>query len=505
MKQLTMLLFIGIWGCFLGCEGGETPTPTIIRDITPPTIVGTNVQGGPIPVNTPIVLVFNERVTLASARQGITVRASIDAERVKGVITLQNKGREVKFTPVELMTSGAYVLTALGVEDAQGNISMPASVFFAAIEVDTTQPTADVIPPRVASSIPAEGQSVKTTDSLVVRFDEEVDADSAQMGIVVSGVEGKVEVTGAVAIFKPQKPMTAGKHTLTIVGVRDLAGNGLESSLIISFEVIAPPPAEIEPPITGRPLRGGILFRADFEPNSNVAVPNKGVNRVDNWKPENPQTEWAITDFTGSGKGLVQITEGCGASGNTPLPGNISFTDGIIQLDMSWGDDDSWGVIFRRTDKDKGYLVVFGYNETPAVIVAKLDDGCADVGNCLDQVGCENNDANTLAQVPHGLGQGLPQDNNTVFVGRIEAIGNTIRVWFLPRKDVKDVFADSKALGKPLVEVKDNTHKSGSVGIWHESQGNSKIDNVLVTGGGGFAVDASDKLATSWGDVKSAY
>lgn len=192
-------------------------------------------------------------------------------------------------------------------------------------------------------------------------------------------------------------------------------------------------------------------------------------------------------------------------SGNTPFPGVKNLTNGIIQLEMSWGDDDSWGVIFRKSAQKKGYLVVFGGNETPAVIVALLDKGCADVGKCLDQVGCENNPQNTLAQVPHGLGQ-VDQTNNTIYFGRVEARGDTIKVWYLKRADVKDPF--SRNMGDPIVEIKDATHKSGSVGVWHETQGNCMIDNVLVTGPGffsGLAVNPQMKTATTWGDLREGY
>ncbi len=249
-----------------------------------------------------------------------------------------------------------------------------------------------------------------------------------------------------------------------------------------------------------------VLFFADFEPNSKDAKPNAAVNNVANWKPENPAEIWAIADFKGSGKGLRQTVEGCATSGNTPLPGVTNFTDGIIQLEMSFGDDDSWGVFFRQSAKDKGYFVTFGYVETPAVIVALLDKGCGVMGKCNDEAGCENNAANTLAQVPHGLDGviGGKLDNTVVLFGRIEARGDTIKVWYLPRAQVKDPFANSAAFGKPLVEIKNGTHKSGSVGIWHESCNNCTIDNVLV-GGGGFSVDAKDKLATSWGAIKNAY
>lgn len=240
-----------------------------------------------------------------------------------------------------------------------------------------------------------------------------------------------------------------------------------------------------------------VIFKADFESGS-------GVNDVSKWVPENKGQKWEIADFPGTGKGLKQTVEGCANSGNTPLPGVTNFSDGTIQLDMSWSDDDSWGVILRQSAPDKGYLVTFGYNETPAVIIALLDKGCGVVGKCNDQTGCENNPANTLAQVPHGLGAGLKQDNSVAYLGRIEAKGDTIKVWYKARADVPNPLAPD--LGKPLVEIKDATHKSGAVGVWHESQGGSEIDNVWVFGAAGIvAVKPQGKLATSWGSIKASY
>jgi hypothetical protein len=246
------------------------------------------------------------------------------------------------------------------------------------------------------------------------------------------------------------------------------------------------------------------IFYADFEDNSVAAFPDQGVNDLANWVPENPDQIWDLAPFPNGSQGLLNTVEGCGISGNTPLPGVDDFSDGIIQLEMSWGDDDSWGVVLRRTAADKGYLVVFGYFETPAVIVTLLDYGCADVGLCLDQTLCENNPDNTLIQEPHTLESTDDRENTISYLGRIEAIGDTIRVWYTELANVVPYAPD---LGDPLVEITDSTHSSGSVGIWHESQGNCMIDNVLVTGPvfETTAVTAYDKMATSWGYVKGQY
>ena len=106
------------------------------------------------------------------------------------------------------------------------------------------------------------------------------------------------------------------------------------------------------------------IFFADFEDGS-------GVNDPAQWLPDNAGQNWGIAAFPGSGQGLKNLNEGCGTSGNTPWPGVTDFSDGIIQLDMSWDDDDSWGVVFRKTADNAGYLVVFGYIETQGVLLSR--------------------------------------------------------------------------------------------------------------------------------------
>ena len=255
---------------------------------------------------------------------------------------------------------------------------------------------------------------------------------------------------------------------------------------------------------------GNIVFYADFEPGSKAAKPNAGVNDVKKYKPENAGTIWADkADFNGGkigGKGaMAQTAEGCGISGNTPLPDVDDFTDGIIQVVFSFGDDDSFGVQFRRKGDDKGYLVVFGYNETSKVILGDLADGCCPSGQCLSECGCENGGKEILG-VDHGLGAGLTQDNSVPYFGRVEVKGSNVKVWYMELAEVKDLFADSSTLGDPVLESDEATYKSaGTVGVWHESWGNGRIDSILVTSGAGFDVDVKDKLTTTWSEIKTTY
>ena len=250
-----------------------------------------------------------------------------------------------------------------------------------------------------------------------------------------------------------------------------------------------------------------IIFFADFESASSEAVPDASVNDPANWVSENEGTIWAeATEFPGGEGALHQTQEGCGISGNTPLPGVDNFSDGIIQAVFSWQDDDGVGFQFRRVGDDRGYLVAFGYNETPQVIIGSLADGCCPSGQCLDQCSCENG-GNELVGVDHGLGEGLTQDNSVAYFGRVEVTGSLIEVWYMPYADVPDLFVDSAELGDPVATYDGADDLGpGSVGLWHESWGNGRVGSVLVAGPGGTtAVDPHAKLSTTWGEVKSSY
>ncbi len=250
-----------------------------------------------------------------------------------------------------------------------------------------------------------------------------------------------------------------------------------------------------------------IIFYADFESGSSEAIPDASVNDPANWVPENAGTIWVESDEFPDGTGaLHQSAEGCGISGDTPLPGVDSFSDGIIQAVFSWQDDDGVGFQFRRVGDDSGYLVAFGYNETPQIIIGSLADGCCPSGQCLDQCSCENG-GNELVGVDHGLGADLSQDNSVAYFARVEVSGNSIRVWYMELGDVPDLFADSSELGDPVAEYDGADDMGpGTVGIWHESWGNGRVGSVLVTGPGLLtSVDPHSKLSTTWGDVKSSY
>jgi hypothetical protein len=104
------------------------------------------------------------------------------------------------------------------------------------------------------------------------------------------------------------------------------------------------------------------IFFADFD---GKGTPNNSVNDSANWKAENPANTWGIGDFPANGtKALKMTASGCGSSGFTPFPTVENWTNGIIQADFGWFDDDSWGIMFRRNAENNGYFVFLGFTET---------------------------------------------------------------------------------------------------------------------------------------------
>ena len=233
-----------------------------------------------------------------------------------------------------------------------------------------------------------------------------------------------------------------------------------------------------------------VLFEADFDSGG-------PANDAANWKPENPGQTWAVEDFAANGtKGLKHTSAGCGLSGNTPFPaaGMEDWTDYIVEIDAAWNDDDSWGIIFRQTAVDKGYIAFFGYIETPHVALADLAVGCGKVGECFSEgVNCEGNDELVIARQEHGWDVAtLVKDASVIYRLRIEAVGSSIKMSY-------------GEIGKEtvLIDVVDSTYAKGGVGIWQESNDNCFIDNVKVTAvRSGVAVHPEGLLTTTWASIK---
>ena len=165
-----------------------------------------------------------------------------------------------------------------------------------------------------------------------------------------------------------------------------------------------------------------ITFFPDFWPRSVEVVPDKSVNDPLNYIPENPLTVWTVgrfgEDFLGKGvlnddrgalswdrHALIQIADGCRTSGYTPFPGVTDFKDGTIQLVVSFRSDHGFGIQFRRKGQGEGgYMVHFGYLQSPFVTLMELPNPCLQDGKCLFQLRNCFETPNVLDLRPHQLG-----------------------------------------------------------------------------------------------------
>jgi hypothetical protein len=250
------------------------------------------------------------------------------------------------------------------------------------------------------------------------------------------------------------------------------------------------------------------IFSADFD---GTAIP-PGVDDPANWTPENESITWAIGDFPANGTKALQMTaSGCGSSGFTPFPTVENWSDGIIQIDLGWNDDDSWGIMFRRNGEMEGYFAFFGYIETLSLALFDLAGGCGVNGQCINEAGCEEGPepgANVIEEtaiktILHNLPEPLETVANTSYTARISAIGPEITIWYgLTANFPADPLEEPGEVAAKI-EVEDSTYTAGSVGIWHESNDNGVIDNIYVFDTSALTpVFPQGKVAITWGAIK---
>lgn len=239
------------------------------------------------------------------------------------------------------------------------------------------------------------------------------------------------------------------------------------------------------------------LFFADFEePGKAKAFPDDSVNDIKNWECSNKAQSWNVIKGPNGTNAIVQTVEGEAANGETLLPdprgANEQWTDVIIELEVSWKDDDAHGVLFRRSSPKEGYCAIFGASQERFVALLDISQGCYEVNGIKIRETCA---AQFIEKKEHDIA--VDETGTAVYNIRVEAIGDTIKLYFAAEGEID--------LEEPIIEVKNSTYKRGTVGFRPGSLPNSAIDNIRVTVPAGRAVKTTDKLATSWGSIKGVY
>ncbi len=219
-------------------------------DNVPPTITATSPTDGAtnVAVSVAPMATFSEPV-----QSGTIVMTVVDAldNPVPGTISYDDPSHTATFTPSSALDGQTtYTVTVSGAQDLSGNTMSPARWSFT---------TADVTPPTVSSTSPADGAGnvpVAVTPSVV--FSESVQSGTIVM-TVVDALDNPVPGTVAyddpshTATFTPSSALDGQTtYTVTVSGAQDLSGNTM-SPVSWSFTTadVTPPTVTLTSPVDG--------------------------------------------------------------------------------------------------------------------------------------------------------------------------------------------------------------------------------------------------------------
>lgn len=225
------------------------------------------------------------------------------------------------------------------------------------------------------------------------------------------------------------------------------------------------------------------LFRDDFE-----------SGKVD-WTGTGKKTTLVIVDHAKS-KRLMQQANGGDAVGNA-IPNAIKdkkdLTDYTVEAEITFDDDDQWGLVFRYADEDNWYVYEVDQNDCHQAgkeaaaewRIKKRKGGGDPVVIAKGPAPCPSKDS-------PDIGDDLKAPVSTdIHKYKVTVKGNSITA-----------FMDDKKLG----EATDADHPKGTAGIRYDTIVGT-VDNFHVYGpagpGGGVAVEAKGKLTETWGRLKN--
>ncbi len=221
------------------------------RDDTPPTVLSTTpANGATVPPSVIFFIAFSEAMDASTINAtNITLKVTSSGTPVAGNVNYNATTRIASFTPNQTLAQNiGYTLTISGaVKDAAGN------QMGTAVTVAIT--TADVTPPTVVSTVPADGATgVSPTAPISAKFSEPMDISSINTTtFTLMTTSGQTPVTGTVtydnasstATFTPSSSLSsATSYTATITtGARDVSGNALAANKVWTFTT-----ADVVPP-----------------------------------------------------------------------------------------------------------------------------------------------------------------------------------------------------------------------------------------------------------------
>ncbi len=231
-------------------------------DLTRPRVVRVSPSGQSEPVNSVVVVEFDEAMDPASINgETLGLFDQVTGLGIAGTVSVESSNRRAFFAPsANLLVSRQYRVTvSSAMEDTAGNLLLGTSAVF------TTRNSADNTPPAVARTDPAGGDAgVPTNAQVTVETSEAIDPISVG-GTTVELKRGGTPLGGAFSfqdgnrriVFTPGVPLLASSgHTLAIQGLRDTAGKVQAVPLALNFTT--GPGADLVSPtiVTQSPVNG---------------------------------------------------------------------------------------------------------------------------------------------------------------------------------------------------------------------------------------------------------
>jgi len=290
---------------------GATP------DITSPTVISTD------PVNNATGVALNKKIaaTFSEAMNGSTINATTitlkqGTTSVLGAVTYT--GATALFTPASTLAANTVYTATIGtgVTDTAGNALASGYIWNF-----TTGAAADVTPPTVISTDPANNATAVAVNKIITAtFSEAMDPSTLgtatftlRQGTTV--IPGTLTYAGTTENFTPASNLAANTvYTATMsTGVKDLAGNALASNYVWSFTTAAT--ADVLPP--------SVLSTDPANNAAGVAV-NKIVTAIFNEAMDQSTISTATVTVTGLGGVPVTGTVSYASAANT-----VTFTPAV--------------------------------------------------------------------------------------------------------------------------------------------------------------------------------
>ncbi|MEP6507773.1 MAG: Ig-like domain-containing protein [Gemmatimonadales bacterium] len=245
------------------------------RDDTPPTVLSTTpANGATVPPSVIFFVAFSEAMDVSTINAtNITLKVTSSGAAVAGNVNYNTTTNIASFTPNQTLAQNTgYTLIISGsVKDLFGN------QMGTAVTVAIT--TADVTPPTVVSTVPADGATgVSPTAPISAKFSEPMDISSINAAtFTVTTTSGGTPVAGTVtydntsstATFTPSSSLSsATSYTATITtGARDVSTNPLAANKVWTFttaDIVPPTVVSVSPANLATGVGAGTSVQVTF-------------------------------------------------------------------------------------------------------------------------------------------------------------------------------------------------------------------------------------------------